>query len=110
MTPAEIEAALPLLKRVPYSLHCNFLELQAFVAHLQPQAIAPVVSKVYDARYPIDPNIHFKHLLREAAAAAAGNAAVVQSAPGRAKQLDLSAEREGQQAVKRQHGRWQVSS
>ena len=34
VTPAEIEAALPLLKRVPCSLHYSSLKLQAFVAHL----------------------------------------------------------------------------
>lgn len=60
---AEIEKARLLLKRVPYSLHNSFEELQAFVAHLRPLAIAPIVTKVYDNRYPIDPNIHFKHML-----------------------------------------------
>ena len=60
---AEIEKARLLLKRVPYSLHNSFEELQAFVAHLRPLAIAPIVTKVYDHRYPIDPNNHFKHML-----------------------------------------------
>ena len=60
---AEIENARLLLKQVPYSLHNSFEEMQAFVAHLRPLAIAPIVTKVYDNRYPIDPNIHFQHML-----------------------------------------------
>lgn len=63
VSAAEIEAVLPLLKKVPYSLHCSFHELESFVAHLRPHAIVPVVKKSYDSRFPIDPNRHFKHLL-----------------------------------------------
>ena len=63
MSAAEIEAALPLLKKVPYSLHSSFPELASFVTYLQPQAIVPVVKRCYDSRYPIHPNAHFKHLL-----------------------------------------------
>lgn len=60
---AEIEAALPLLKKMPYSLHNSYSELESFVAQLRPDMIVPIVKKCYDSRYPIDPNAHFKHLL-----------------------------------------------
>ena len=63
VSAAEIEAVMPLLKKVPYSLHCSFSELESFVAHLCPQAIVAIVKKSYDSRFPIDPNRHFKHLL-----------------------------------------------
>ena len=48
---------------MPYSLHSSYSELESFVAHLCPEAIVPIVKKCYDSRYPIDPNVHFKHLL-----------------------------------------------
>lgn len=64
VSAAEIEKARALRIKMPYSLHSNFEELRSFVAHLRPRAIAPIVTKGYDSRYPIDPNIHFKHLLR----------------------------------------------
>ena len=63
MTAAELEKALPLLKKIPYSLHSSFSELECFVAHLKPYAIVPIVKKCYNPRCPIDPAKHFKHLL-----------------------------------------------
>lgn len=64
VSAAEVEKAMTMIRRVPYSLHNNFEELRSFVAHLHPRAIAPIVTKNCDARYPVDPNVHFKHLLR----------------------------------------------
>jgi len=108
---AEIEAALPLLHKVPYSLHSSYSELESFVAHFRPEAIVPIVKKCYDSRYPTDPNIHFKHLLRRAMPVGAqqhgqtcgrGRKRKVQ---GRAKRED-GADEKGDCCW--QHGKWQV--
>ena len=40
---AELETARQLQHHVPYSLHCSFAELRAFVARLRPRAIRGIV-------------------------------------------------------------------
>ena len=40
---AELETARELQHHVPYSLHCSFKELRAFVARLRPRAIRGIV-------------------------------------------------------------------
>ncbi len=108
---AEIEAALPLLHKVPYSLHSSYSELESFVAHLRPEAIVPIVKKSYDSRYPIDPNVHFKHLLgrpvpvdaqQHGQTCGRGRKRKVQ---GRVKRED-GADEKGDWCW--QHGKWQV--
>lgn len=109
---------------MPYSLHNNFEELQSFVAHLRPRAIAPIVTKTYDSRYPIDPNLHFKHLLQDPKQTAELSAAMgrraVQTAPEGCSKGLMGAGRGGTKRAAKslggsagqentaQHGRWQV--
>ena len=108
---AETEAALPLLHKVPYSLHSSYSELESFVAHLRPEAIVPIVKKCYDSRYPIDPDIHFKHLLRRAMPVNAQQHGQTcgrgrkRKFQGRAKRED-GADEKGDWCW--QHGKWQV--
>lgn len=40
---AELETARQLQHHVPYSLHCSFVELRAFVARLRPRTIRGIV-------------------------------------------------------------------
>ncbi len=108
---AEIEAALPLLHKVPYSLHSSYSELESFVAHLRPAAIVPIVKKYYDSRYPIDPNVHFKHLLGRAMPVGAQQHGQTCDR-GRKRKVQGRAKREAGANEKGdwcwQHGKWQV--
>lgn len=111
LSAAEIEAALPLLHKVPYSLHSSYSELESFVARLRPEAIVPIVKKCYDSRYPIDPNVHFKHLLRCAMPIDAQQHGQT-CRRGRKRKVQGRAKREDGADEKSdgcwQHGKWQV--
>ena len=50
--------------QVPYSLHAPFAELHRLVQLLAPRAIIGVVASPRYADAPIDPVLHFSHLLR----------------------------------------------
>jgi DNA cross-link repair 1B protein len=54
--------------QVPYSLHASFAELHRLVQLLAPRAIIGVVASPRYADAPIDPVLHFSHLLRREAA------------------------------------------
>ena len=50
--------------QVPYSLHAPFAELERLVRLLAPRALIGVVASPRYADAPIDPVLHFSHLLR----------------------------------------------
>jgi len=64
LTLAELAAARKLLHAVPYSLHCSFEELRAFVSWLRPRAVCGIVKGTSAAGRCADPAVHFAGLLR----------------------------------------------
>eukprot|EP00884_Botryococcus_braunii_P014924 jgi/Botrbrau1/23432/Bobra.0051s0073.1 len=64
----ELAVARKLLITVPYSLHCNFLELKHFVAALAPRDIEGFVKGLTTRGVPHDPKVFFRSLLAPAPA------------------------------------------
>jgi len=66
---------------VPYSLHASFGELEALVRALRPRRLVGLVASPRYAERPVDPNLHFQHLLSPSDGGAPAPAAAPAAAP-----------------------------